>query len=125
MITKILNHLDDIVKIIEALFYVSTGTVAVLTFLSARKTILQPMKTEVFKNQVEVFTSIMKLFNGKTESEIRHAFDFDEMLRANIFKLLDDYLETFYNVTFDYNERPYNKKLAHVLYLPLSLPNDI
>ena len=68
MITKILNHLDDIVKIIEALFYVSTGTVAVLTFLSARKTILQPMKTEVFKNQVEVFTSIMKLFNGKTES---------------------------------------------------------
>lgn len=110
MITKILNHLDDIVKIIEALFYVSMGTVAVLTFLSARKTILQPMKTEVFKNQVEVFTSIMKLFNGKTESEIRHAFDFDEMLRANIFKLLDDYLETFYNVTFDYNERPYNKK---------------
>ncbi|OUP40869.1 hypothetical protein [Pseudoflavonifractor sp. An187] len=101
MITKILNHLDDIVKIIEALFYVSMGTVAVLMFLSARKTILQPMKTEVFKNQVEVFTSIMKLFNGKTESEIRHAFDFDEMLRANIFKLLDDYLETFYNVTFD------------------------
>ena len=65
MITKILNHLDDIVKIIEVLFYVSTGTVAVLTFLSARKTILQPMKTEVFKNQVEVFTSIMNFLMVK------------------------------------------------------------
>ena len=91
-----IETLDYIVRTIEALFYVLTGTVALLTYLGARKTILQPIKTEVFRNQVEVFTSIMKLFNGKSEYEIRQAFGFKEMLRANILSLLDDYAQVFF-----------------------------
>lgn len=90
-----IETLDYIVRTIEALFYVLTGTVALLTYLGARKTILQPIKTEIFRNQVEVFTSIMKLFNGKSEYEIRQAFGFKEMLRANILSLLDDYAQVF------------------------------
>lgn len=42
-----IETLDYIVRTIEALFYVLTGTVALLTYLGARKTILQPIKTEV------------------------------------------------------------------------------
>ena len=102
--------LDYILKIIEALFYISTGIVALLTYLSARKTILQPIKAEVFKKQVEVFTSIMDLFNGKSEYEIRNAFGFDTMLQANIFNLLDDYARTFFDINIDPDKRPYNRK---------------
>lgn len=102
--------LDYIVKIIESLFYISTGTVALLTYLSAHKTILQPIKTEVFKRQVEVFTAIMDLFGGKGEVEIRRAFGFDKMLMANIFNLLDNYAKTFFDVRIDPNKRPYNKE---------------
>lgn len=87
--------LDYIVNTIEALFYILTGVIALLTYLSARKTILQPVKTEVFKRQVEVFSSIMELFNGKSEIEIRRAFGFDKMLKANILCLLDEYASVF------------------------------
>ena len=104
------EELDHIVKIIEALFYTLTGTVALLTYLSARKTVLQPIKTEVFKKQVEVFTAIMDLFNGKSEYKIRNTFGFDKMLRANIFNLLDDYARVFFSVNIDPDNRPYNKK---------------
>lgn len=105
-----IETLDYIVRTIEALFYVLTGTVALLTYLGARKTILQPIKTEVFRNQVEVFTSIMKLFNGKSEYEIRQAFGFKEMLRANILSLLDDYAQVFFDINIDPDKRPYNKR---------------
>lgn len=105
-----IETLDYIVRTIEALFYVLTGTVALLTYLGARKTILQPIKTEIFRNQVEVFTSIMKLFNGKSEYEIRQAFGFKEMLRANILSLLDDYAQVFFDINIDPDKRPYNKR---------------
>lgn len=45
--------LDYIVNTIEALFYILTGVIALLTYLSARKTILQPVKTEASKPQEE------------------------------------------------------------------------
>lgn len=101
--------LDYIVNTIEALFYILTGVIALLTYLSARKTILQPVKTEVFKRQVEVFSSIMELFNGKSEIEIRRAFGFDKMLKANILCLLDEYASVFFNYHVDVEKRPYNK----------------
>ena len=42
------------------------GTVAVLTYRKARQTILQPIRTEVFKLQLVAMTEIMRLFHGKS-----------------------------------------------------------
>lgn len=45
--------LDDCLKIVQILFYVSAGTIAVLTFLSAKKGLLNPINTEYHKRAFE------------------------------------------------------------------------
>jgi hypothetical protein len=47
--------LKAIMEVITTAFYLSTGIVAAMTYISAEKTVLQPIKTEVFKKQVEDF----------------------------------------------------------------------
>jgi hypothetical protein len=105
-----MNVLKVILEVVTCLFYLSAGIVAVMTYISARKTILQPIKTEVFKKQVEDFTKIMELFNGKDEIELRKFFGFDKMIIANAIQLLDSYAELFFNIEFDHDKRPYNRK---------------
>ena len=97
-------------EIVTTAFYLSTGIVAIMTYISAKKTVLQPIKTEVFKKQVEAFSKIMELFNGKDEIELRKYFGIDKMIHANAIHLLDIYAELFFDIEFDHEKRPYNRK---------------
>jgi hypothetical protein len=103
-----MNIIKSITDIISSAFFLTTGTVAVITYISAKKTILQPIKTQVFKKQVEAFSEIMELFNGKSEFELRNLFGFDKIIKANAIKLLDEYAELFFDVKINRENRPYN-----------------
>ena len=103
------EKIQAVVSIVEAIFYIVTGSIALLTFLIARRTVLQPIKTEVFKKQIDIATDIMNLFNGKNELDIRKAFGFDLMEHANICNMLDTYAQFFFDIKIDGSKRPYNK----------------
>lgn len=103
---KVLSMIKDAVNI---LFFVITATIGILTYLKARKTILQPIKTEVFKVQLKVFSELMELFNGKSEYEIRSYFHLEKVLTVNAIALLDNYAKLFFDYKPDIEKRPYNK----------------
>jgi hypothetical protein len=99
-----INNIKDLFNII---FFITMGTVSVLSYQKAKKTILQPMRNEVFKQQLDIFQKIMELFNGKSETELREFFGIREMVNINISLLLDSYImsELGYKVT---GERPHD-----------------
>ena len=92
------------------IFFVVTGAIAVLTYLKARGSILQPIKTEVFKQQLIIFSEIMEIFNGKSELQIREFFAFKKIEFVNVIKLIDEYTKHFFEIKFNLEERPYNHK---------------
>lgn len=103
---------QNIVEIIKnwfnILFFIITGTITILTYIKARKSILQPIKTEIFKQQLEVFSEIMDIFNGKNEMQIRRFFAFDKLEFVNVVKMIDGFAGIFFEFEFDIEKRPYN-----------------
>jgi len=94
----------------NVLFFIVVGTVTILTYIKAKRTILQPMRTEVFKQQITLFTQLLHELIGKSEVELIGDAGLDAMVRANVACVLDQYAaETFY-VQVDEQERPYNRK---------------
>lgn len=58
----------------QIVFWVTVSVVTVLTYRRARKTLLQPIRTEVFKLQVEEVKPLFKIVVGKGEVELRRYF---------------------------------------------------
>jgi hypothetical protein len=92
----------------QILFYGVVAIVTLLTYLRARKTWLQPIKTEIFKEQLKEFSRLLKFFGSKFEVELRRDFALDELLSLNIYKVLDDYASLFFDLDIDRDERPYS-----------------
>lgn len=84
------------------------GVVAILTYLRAKKTILQPLRTEIFKVQLNEMGTILSMFVGKGEIELRNAFAFDKLLLANTVMMYDAYASTFFDIKIDDDKRPYS-----------------
>lgn len=103
-----INNLKDVFNI---LFFIIMATVSILSYLKARKTILQPMRNEVFKQQLKIFSEIMEVFNGKSESDLRRFFGISKLFDANVALMLDKYLisELGYKPT---GKRPYNQEVC-------------
>ena len=96
--------------LIQALFFLVVGTVAVLTYLKAKKTLLQPIKTEIFKGQLQGFTDILRLFAGKKEIDLRDDFHFSKLIFVNTSAMYDYYAWLFFDVDFERARRPYSRE---------------
>jgi hypothetical protein len=99
----------DVRDIVQTLFFALIGVITVLTYIRARKTLLQPIRTEVFKAQLQEFTAILSMLGGKGEIELRDEWGFSDFLRANCTAMFDEYAWTFFDVKIDPNNRPYNR----------------
>lgn len=106
-IKELLPFIKDVFQI---LFFLVIGIVTILTYLKAKKSLLQPIRTEIFKEQLKVFSDILGLFSGKEEHELRNDFAFEKLFQANSVLLLDDYASLFFDVKIDADKRPYNDK---------------
>ncbi|MGB6128067.1 MAG: hypothetical protein WBG30_04900 [Psychrilyobacter sp.] len=111
MVQNSLN-VADYVSIVKdgmnIVFFLVVGGITILTYIKAKTTILQPIKTEIFKIQLKNFSEIMELFNGKSEMEIRKFFCISDILEINAIKLLDNYASLFFELEINSDERPYN-----------------
>jgi len=100
-----LSNLRDAV---QTAFYAGIGIVTVLTYLRAKKTLLQPLRTEIFKAQLQEFSQILGLFSGKGEYQLRQEWGLDFLITANVAAMFDQFAWTFFDLETDPDKRPYN-----------------
>lgn len=105
-----MNYLGVVKDVAQIAFWLVAGVLAALTYRQARRTVLQPIRTEVFKEQLKVMSEAMSLFVGKHELALRGDFDFNALFDANVCYLLDSYATNFFEVQFDPEQRKYNSR---------------
>lgn len=103
-----MDYLTVTRDVVQIAFWLLAGTVAILTYRQARRTVLQPIRTEVFKEQLKIMSETMSLFIGKNELALRDDFDFKALFNANACFLLDSYVASIFGEQFDPDKRPYN-----------------
>ncbi|MCR6657702.1 MAG: hypothetical protein NVV63_18270 [Opitutus sp.] len=96
-------------EVFQILFFTVIGTVTVLTFIKAKRTLLQPIRTEVFKEQLKAFTDVLSHFNGKGEIELRRSAGIDDFFGANVTALYDIYAHHFFDIEMKEGSRPYDR----------------
>jgi hypothetical protein len=109
-VKQAMDYLELATKIVQIAFWAIASAVAVLTYRHARRTVLQPIRTEIFKAQLQAMSQIMGLFLGKDELALRREFDFDALFHVNLWRLIDAYAMNFFDVQIDPESRPYNWK---------------
>lgn len=83
----------DLTDVVQIIFWIIVGTLSILTFIQARKTLFQPIKTEVFKLQLAALTRLSEQLYGQGEWELLHQFDLMDQLRGNAWDRIDVYAE--------------------------------
>jgi hypothetical protein len=81
-------------------FWVIASLLACLTYLNARRGVLQPLRTEVFKAQLEALKNVQSLFIAKSELELRDAVALGEMVKQNAQNLLSDFAKVHFGQVY-------------------------
>lgn len=102
--------LDITNKILQGAFFITLGIISVLTYLGAKHTFFQPIRAEIFKQQLKVINKLGSYFVGKIEPDLRSDLDFYNIITVNSIKMMDHYVSLFFDTKFNFNERPYNSK---------------
>jgi hypothetical protein len=79
------------VNVVQSIFLLGTLVLAVLTYRQARKTILQPLRTEVFKEQIKVFGKIQEMLLSKTQLDLWTEFGLIDLVGVNCQAMVDTY----------------------------------
>ena len=104
--------LDQLSTIVQIAFFCITGAVAVLSYVGAKRTFFQPLRTEIFKKQIESLAAILELLAGKGEVDLRNDFDFPTLVDANIAEMYDAYLAFAFKMKRNEEELEYRPELC-------------
>ncbi|EIJ0971113.1 hypothetical protein LH716_004199 [Vibrio vulnificus] len=77
-------------------FFVAMSTVAILSYLQARKTLFSPIKTEIFKLQVDEIKKVLEVFNHKRQSDFDKEFGIQEVFDMNAREMHMAYINCFF-----------------------------
>lgn len=72
------------------------GVIAILSYLQARKTLFSPIKTEIFKVQIEEFKSVLAFFNKRSSTDFDNDFDFHKIMEVNALRMQHSYVQLFF-----------------------------
>ena len=89
------ENIDIIKDLFHILFFVSMVTVAALSYRQAKRTVFSPIKTEIFKYQLQAFESVIGHFQNKGEINLKKDMDIDNIISINSFELFNAYVKTF------------------------------
>ena len=89
--------MEDIKNFFNILFFITIGIIAVLSYLQARKTLFSPIKTEIFKIQIQEFQSVLGFFNKQTSADFDNEFDIHEIFNINAFGMHHAYVKNFFD----------------------------
>lgn len=99
---------EFIKDVVQIAFWLTVSGVTILTYLKARHTLLQPIRTEVFKLQIEEVKQVFKIFIGKGEAELTEYFGFNEMVNLNGIALMDEFVHIYFSRKPPDGPRPYD-----------------
>lgn len=103
----------DVVDVAQLAFWITVAAVTVLTYRQARRTVLQPLRTEVFKLQLDVMKDLLAIIASKQEVDLTRHFHLDKVLTMNTWAMLDDYaLIAFGLMPPVPDDRPYSPERA-------------
>ena len=101
-------------------FYLVGSAIAILTYLRAKATILQPKRTEIIKKQTEIFSNFLSFVN-ENENSIDNGFDYVNLFSDNVDLVLRDYGL----IEIDPNSEKYHEMLLKISGWIQFLENDI
>jgi hypothetical protein len=93
------------VNAVQSVFLLGTLTIAVLTYRQARKTILQPLRTEVFKEQIRVFGKIQELFLARTRWDLSEQLGLVDLVGVNCQAMVDTYARVVLGYQYEWPTR--------------------
>jgi hypothetical protein len=82
--------------VVNILFFIAAGTIAILSYRQAKKTLFAPIRAETFKLQLKAFEEVLLFFEKHSSLNIDDEFDFYRILHANAIKMLDSYAFLFF-----------------------------
>jgi hypothetical protein len=77
-------------------FFLAVSTIAILSYLQARKTLFSPIKTEIFKLQVEEIKKVLEVFNHKHQSDFDQETGIQEVFDINAHEMHMNYINSFF-----------------------------
>lgn len=107
--------IETIKNLVNIIFFLVVATVAVLSYLQARKTLFAPIRTETFKLQLKAFEEILAIFQNKIEHDFLEAFDFERIVSLNTLQMADRYVAIFFNEEIKIDEEARNKTLSPLI----------
>ena len=87
------------------LFFIVVGTVTILSYSQAKKSLFSPIRTETFKLQLQSFEKILLYFQNNSDSDFDKKFDLNNILQLNNLKMLDEYIQIFFGEKGDEKAR--------------------
>jgi hypothetical protein len=97
-----INITKDITHI---LFFISMATIGVLSYRQAKKTVFSPIKTEIFKYQLQSFEEVISHFQNKSEMDLLDDMDMKTVVDINCFELFCSYVGTFFDGQMEIDEK--------------------
>lgn len=88
------STITEVKDIANILFLIIAATVAILTYIQAKRTVFTPIKTETFKMQMKVMEEIFSLLQDKNEDSLIRFFDEQEIFDLNAFSMLGNYAKS-------------------------------
>lgn len=89
-------ELEDWKNIFNIGFFLVVATIGILSYIQARKTLFSPIKTEIFKLQVEEFKKVLEVFNYKSQKQFDEETGIQEVLSINAYKMYLNYVDCFF-----------------------------
>jgi len=96
----------------QVAFYITIGSITLLTYRKARQGLFQPMRTEVFKQQLELFSRITRLFAAKTWHDIHDDCGLKASADAAAAELLYDYAHICLGTELNTVSRPFSDRAS-------------
>jgi len=110
--STMLSTTKDIVNIV---FFIVMGSLAILSYLQARKTLFTPIKTETFKLQLKIFEELLLYFENIRTTSLDHVFDIEKIFQLNTMHLMDKYVTTFLKNEVKLDEEKRNERYKDLI----------
>lgn len=105
------------VNFFQISFWFILATIAILTYINAKKSFFQPIKTEIFKLQIEEFKKILDIFSEKKEYDLREMHFIESLIYCNFVSMLDEYAKFKFGIKIDREKRAYGpERCRHSLF---------
>jgi len=99
-LTKNKDLLEIIQIIINVIFLIIIAIFTILAYRSAKKTILDPMKSEILQTIHNKLVDILYMFNNKNDYDLKNEMSLSDLIMINNFKLKDMYAAFIFDNKF-------------------------